>query len=381
MRSQVHRLLRLASLGVWAVLIASILLPSPEGGGHLTPFKTEAWIGLWLAFGAGLAAATSPRAASPLRTAALAAQTAAALAMSAIRPDAYVSFLLVIIAWQAAVFFPLRIAATWIMAQAVVLFFLLSPVWSTSCGWTTSVTYLAFQACGVAAAIVLSKVWARELDQARAQAQMEAASALLVERSRAGERLRISQDLHDAVGHRLTVLSLNLEVASNTADPKVGAQHVAKALEGAKGIMAEVREVVGALRKIDAPDIGLALEKLAAQTGPLQVHVACAPGLQLNDPERAHALISCVREVITNALKHAGARNLWITVSVDGDRLVVEARDDGRGVRPDRAASGFGLSGMGARLATLGGGLEVFGARGDGFALRAWLPMPPIPSA
>ena len=94
--------------------------------------------------------------------------------------------------------------------------------------------------------------------------------------------------------------------------------------------------------------------------------------LTLDDPERAHVLLRCTQEIITNAVRHAGARNLWIDARrVDG-AIGIEARDDGTGA--DMLVPGHGLRGMRERLAQHGGDLQVDCRPGEGFRLRLHLP-------
>ena len=92
----------------------------------------------------------------------------------------------------------------------------------------------------------------------------------------------------------------------------------------------------------------------------------------LDDPERAHVLLRCTQEIITNAVRHAQAQVLRLRYGWDGEAIRLQARDDGRGTEsPD---AGNGLAGMRERLATYGGELEVESAPGQGFTLRLHLP-------
>ena len=77
--------------------------------------------------------------------------------------------------------------------------------------------------------------------------------------------------------------------------------------------------------------------------------------------------------MITNSVRHASARNLWIRLSSAPDGLAMSARDDGRGVRQVR--SGNGLTGMSERLLALGGKLEIESSKGAGFTLHLWMPL------
>src|SRR5690606_8772072 len=93
----------------------------------------------------------------------------------------------------------------------------------------------------------------------------------------------------------------------------------------------------------------------------------------VDDPERAHVLLRCTQEIITNTVRHAEASLLRLRYSVDGDAVTLEARDDGRGA--EAAIAGNGLRGMRERLAAHGGTLEVETAPGSGFTVRLRLPM------
>jgi signal transduction histidine kinase len=101
--------------------------------------------------------------------------------------------------------------------------------------------------------------------------------------------------------------------------------------------------------------------------------------LRLDDPERAHALLRCAQEVLTNAVRHAGARNVWLELAGGPEGLELRARDDGRGAEAVR--SGNGLNGMRERLEALGGRLAVESGPGRGFQVTAWLPISPFRGA
>jgi signal transduction histidine kinase len=202
-----------------------------------------------------------------------------------------------------------------------------------------------------------------------AHAQLRASSALLAESSATAERLRIARDLHDLVGHQLTALSLELEVAAHQADPPAR-DHVTRARDAAKGLLGDVRQAVGELR---VPTHGL--------EPPLQALVDGLPGLEVHlqvveevpvDEERALAVVRCVQEVVTNTVRHATADNLWLSVTATTAGVGVEARDDGRG--SEQVDPGNGLTGMRERLEQLGGELRIATARGQGFAVTAWVP-------
>jgi signal transduction histidine kinase len=131
-----------------------------------------------------------------------------------------------------------------------------------------------------------------------------------------------------------------------------------------------VRRVVGRLRA-EPSDVTAAFTAVARIPRP-EVHLDIAEDLEFADPDRAHAVIRCVQECVTNAVRHADADHLYVTVTRSDDAIVVTAVDDGRGA--GSLAPGNGLTGMRERVAALGGTVSWETAPGAGFRLRATVP-------
>jgi signal transduction histidine kinase len=192
----------------------------------------------------------------------------------------------------------------------------------------------------------------------------------LDEASRTAERLRIARDLHDVIGHQVTALALELEVASHLSEGQAAGQHVSRARRIAKDLLGDLRATVGQLRDEGRP----LSETLASIVAPLPepaVHLDVPATLHL-DEQRRTVLVRCVQEIVTNTIRHAGASNLWIDVTPGGDGSVtLRARDDGRGAPQVR--HGNGLTGMRERVELVGGELSVTAE--DGFRVQARLPV------
>ncbi|HIE4191299.1 TPA: sensor histidine kinase [Stenotrophomonas maltophilia] len=209
-------------------------------------------------------------------------------------------------------------------------------------------------------------------EQRRLNSELRATRALLAESARVNERTRISRELHDLLGHQLTALTLNLEVAGHLAEGQA-LDHVKRSHALAKLLLGNVREVVSQLRETGAIDLATALRPLTENVPSLDIQLEIEDPLNVEDPQRAHVLLRCTQEIITNAVRHAGARHLWIKVYREApDRVVVEARDDGVGA--DMVNVGNGLRGMRERLQQCGGQLQVETLPGEGFRLRATVP-------
>jgi len=222
----------------------------------------------------------------------------------------------------------------------------------------------------VASLLALKQVRARG-ELRRVNSELLATQSLLAENTRIAERVRISRELHDLVGHHLTALTLNLEVASHLTQEKAR-EHVDQAASIARLLLSDVREVVSDMRRDDQVDLRQSLEMLAGGVPELEVHLQIPDSLSLTDPRRAQILLRCAQELITNTARHASASNLWISLETGPDGLSLKARDDGRGAA--ELMPGNGLNGMRDRLKELGGRLDVATRPGAGFQVRAWMP-------
>ena len=216
-------------------------------------------------------------------------------------------------------------------------------------------------------------------EQRRLNAELRATRALLAESARVNERTRISRELHDLLGHHLTALSLNLEVASHLTEGRAQ-EHVRQAHTLARLLLTDVREAVSQLRDASGGiDLAAALRPLADHVPALDIELEVQSPLAVDDPERAHVMLRCTQEIITNAVRHAQARRLRIRVWRQADALMLEASDDGQGA--EALVPGNGLRGMRERIVQCGGSLDIQTRPGSGFRLQLSLPLsnPTVP--
>ena len=235
-----------------------------------------------------------------------------------------------------------------------------------------SAFYVGFAAFVLVTAYVARQQAEAREEQRRLNAELRATRVLLAESARVNERTRISRELHDLLGHHLTALSLNLEVAGHMTEGRAQ-EHVRQAHTLARLLLTDVREAVSQLRESGAIDLSAALLPLAEKVPSLAIHMDIDEPLTLDDPQRAHVLLRCTQEIITNAVRHAGARNLWLHCRREACDILIDARDDGVG--GEAVVAGNGLRGMRERLAQYGGSLETDTAPGKGFRLRISLPV------
>jgi signal transduction histidine kinase len=278
---------------------------------------------------------------------------------------------LVIVAAELPYFVPARAAQAWVMAQSVALAIMFGRLGGWNAALAGGGAMAGFQLFALASSsLALSERRARD-SLAIANAELRETRAQLAESSRAAERLRIARDLHDTMGHHLTALSLQLDVAARLADPST-AERVREAHAITRLLLGDVRDVVSRMREGWSAPLAESLRTLAANAAPLQVHLDLAGELRDDEAVRAHAIHGAVQEIITNARRHASAANLWLRVEEGPDGVRLHARDDGRGAEALRW--GHGLTGMRERFEEQGGRLEVHTAAGAGFTLDGVLP-------
>ena len=143
-------------------------------------------------------------------------------------------------------------------------------------------------------------------------------------------------------------------------------------------MLGDVRQVVGAMRGAAQCDFRREVAELSKAVSAVEVHLTFSEDFVTLEPVQAHILLRCVQEVLTNTVRHAGARHLWLEFSRTHEGVRFQAHDDGRGT--EQLHSGCGLSGMRERLESIGGALQLESAPGQGLSLLARLPFTAQPS-
>jgi signal transduction histidine kinase len=226
------------------------------------------------------------------------------------------------------------------------------------------------------AAFLLGTIAVREAAQRRElthlNAELGATRELLAEGSRLSERIHLSRELHDGLGHRLAALSVHLDLAARTAGAN-GAETVREAHAEARRLYQEVRDVVSTLRHEASVDVRQALSALVAGfTDPL-VELDLPAELTLDDLPRAQALLKCVRSAMTHA-RQAQATRVRVAATQDAAGLQVEIRDD----RPRRNDADVQRerSHLAGHLGEVEGCIELPPAMAAGLVLTLCFPHP-----
>ncbi len=190
------------------------------------------------------------------------------------------------------------------------------------------------------------------------------------------ERNRIARDIHDSLGHTLTTLDIQLEVAQKLRehDPNQALQALDTAKLLASECLQDVRRALTTLHRspFDLQQALYALVEQVKQHQLFQVHMEIQlPPLPL---QTSHQLYCIVQEGLTNIQKHADATCVKLRSYVSEYEVIIELIDDGKGFNPDLSHEGFGLRGMQERVQLLGGQLLIKTAPGQGTSIHVAIP-------
>jgi signal transduction histidine kinase len=291
----------------------------------------------------------------------------------ALTPGGAAPILLILLAAQLGARYEGRVLWSWLLAVNLAAALVILTYWPSSRYlWLSIVAYGSFQV--FAALVMRYAMRAEQMSQALriANADLVATRGLLAEGVRDQERLRLSRDLHDVAGHKLTALKLNLTALTRDAathpDPRL-----ALCAQLADELMADIRGVVQTLRAEDGIDLEDTLRTMASALPRPRLELEVDRLARPATLGQAEAVLRTVQEALTNAARHSEARTLWAVLSREPGRLHLDLRDDGR--RQGELRSGNGLRGMRERLEALGGGLDIGHTQTGGVHLKAWLPL------
>ena len=281
------------------------------------------------------------------------------LALQWLLPERNFEFLAILtIIWAAMLPFVLRTGQAMLLTILVVALWHLMIAWQTgSSVWITALLYGCFHLFAVLVQSASRDAEAAKEELEQKHQQLLATQQLLQAASRQSERTRIARNLHDLVGHHLTALTIQLQVASHLSggDAKVQVDQCHKL---AKLLLADVREAVSTMRQyadVSLQDAVTSLTRLLPEQ--LAVKLQIPADIMLNDLSQAQHLLCIIQEALSNSLKHSGASTVNIEAGVAKGQLQLVIYDNG--VLMPHWQPGNGITGMRERLAECDGTLEL----------------------
>jgi two-component system, NarL family, sensor histidine kinase UhpB len=195
-----------------------------------------------------------------------------------------------------------------------------------------------------------------------------------------GERLRVARELHDEIGQTLTAIGIEAERAAE-AGATADAESWERIADWSGRAVEDLRRISRELRPEALDDLGLVnafialCNRIADQSG-ITVERELPDRLPPHDPDLDLVIYRVAQEALTNVMRHSGASHAAVSLSVEGDRIVLVVSDNGSGIgdgAPTESKSG--LAGMRERAMLVGGALEVRSSPGRGTAVRLEVPL------
>ncbi len=207
--------------------------------------------------------------------------------------------------------------------------------------------------------------------QARANLLLERANSEIERLSKEAERERIARDLHDLLGHTLTIITVKLDLARRllTRDADRARKEIVEAEQTARNALAEVREAVSGYRA-EGLDAEISRARLDLLSADVKLTTTLAPvNLSSN---QINVLCFAVREAVTNIVRHAHATHCHVAFFEKDGTLHFTIEDDGLG---GQIREGNGLRGMRERLQSMAGAVKLTGSTNGGTSLEITLPL------
>lgn len=202
-------------------------------------------------------------------------------------------------------------------------------------------------------------------------ADLMATRTLLADSARDQERLRLSRELHDVAGHKLTALKMNLRAIRANASTQ-DADALATADELAGELLNDLRAVVRQLRQGDGLSLAQGIKQMAAPLRGLELHLDMSNEVKVERVIDAEVLLRVAQEGLTNAVRHGRASEAWMVLTRANGHWQMQLDDNGQVDWP--LHPGMGMKGMQERLESLDGSLQFSSSDHGGLQLRAQLP-------
>lgn len=206
----------------------------------------------------------------------------------------------------------------------------------------------------------------------RANAELLATRELLRESGRLDERLRLTRELHDLAGYSLMALKLQLRQLARHPHA-VDEDAIRQCVQLTDKLLAEVRGIVSASRGVQGVDLNKSLTTLINNLPRPGIELHFGENMEAASLAQANALLRAVQEGLTNAIRHADAEHIVVSLARNETGIALSIEDDGQCRSVPRY--GNGLAGMRERLRAVDGTLEVTCPKRHGLRLNIWIPI------
>lgn len=189
--------------------------------------------------------------------------------------------------------------------------------------------------------------------------------------------VHLAQELHDDIGQRMTAVLLALEQAPYTQEKCCHIASELRAIHNDIHRLSHNLHPPALVNTEEKVDLGIALRTLCTRLTDISLHINCfvTEDIPLLDAPRAISLYRLAQEALNNALKHAHAQRIFLSLTAQEERIVLCIEDDGQGFTQDMQHQGLGLQGMQERMALWQGTCTISSHVGEGSVVMATLPL------
>ncbi|MCG9769175.1 histidine kinase [Pseudoalteromonas piscicida] len=344
----------LLALMTWVALFAiSVYITNQQPEAH----EISLFSSFFCFYALGYLIGTCEQCKHKLRWLALVLMLFSAFACGWILQFGYLSILTIIWVAVVAYLLPIRVSACSTLI-IVLAWFTMQSVKQQHLLWIEGLLYGLFHLFALLLATTHQREQQARVELQNQHAQLQSTQHLLSELSKHSERTRIARDLHDLLGHHLTALSIKLQIAQRMTADAPAQQQILECQSVAKLLLNDVRDAVDMLRQHRDIDFHQSLTLLLQHTPELKVHATIPQHIAVDDSHIAQVLLRCVQEAITNSLRHSHAKQFWIVMTQDEEKLFANMHDDG--YISEQWQKGNGLTGMSERVSECDGHLHLY---------------------
>ncbi|MFE4711743.1 MULTISPECIES: sensor histidine kinase [Paenibacillus] len=234
------------------------------------------------------------------------------------------------------------------------------------------ISQLPFVLVSMIAVVLLPVTTYNRNNQDKLQGQLEDANKRISELVKLEERQRIARDLHDTLGQKLSLIGLKSDLASKLIhkNPAQAVVEIGDVRRTARSALKEVREMVTEMRGIRLEEELIRIRQFL-QAAEIDFLLEGNPKLTNTSLITENVLSMCIKEAVTNVVKHSNAMACWIMIQPSRTDLTITVKDNGTGISGDNIYSkGHGLQGMRERLEFVNGTMDIVKGGGTTLVIR-----------